>query len=241
MGSKLRSVLRQIHWSLALRAAIFAASWFFLPFWAFLLVAFYLYFVPFFQPRRLALPSLLVIFFTAVLTPTPWFAIFLGVAWYLILGIKDLIFINRKQAYEILVLFLVFLVTVRFFAHFDSWAGAFSVLYSLATSVVVFLLCKGFLKYGDLPEHAGYREKAARSTAAAAVVALILFELSLLFLVLPIHFLFQASLFFVVAAIILESVFEYVNGALTRRIILVNFSIFFIFLVIILGSAQWSL
>lgn len=241
-AEKLKSALRQTHWSLALRAAVFGASWLFLPFWVFMLVALYFYFIPFFQPWILAFPSLVLIFFTAVLAPSLWLAVFFGVTWYLILGIKDLIFVGRKQAYEMLVFLLVFLITVGFFSYFDSWAGTLPMIYSLTMSAVIFLLSRGFLNYGaDSPGSAGHREKSAKNTIAAGVVALVLFELSLPFLVLPLHFLYQASLFFVVSVILMESAFEYAKGTLTRQVLLVNFSIFFIFLVIILGSAQWTL
>ena len=46
MAGKLKSISRQIHWSLLLKAAVFALAWFFVPFWLFFLIALYLYFIP---------------------------------------------------------------------------------------------------------------------------------------------------------------------------------------------------
>jgi len=237
MAVKLKSVLKRIHWSLALKAAVFAASWFLLPLWLFFLIALYLYFVPPFQSGKLVAPFLVLMFFATTLTPSLWLAALFGVLWYLILGIKDLVFIDRKEAYESLVLLLIFFSGIRFFAHFDSWSGIMPLLADLLFGAAVFLLCKGFLGYVD-EAHGVSRE---RKAIAAVVAALVIFEAALIIVFLPLHFLYQASLFFITALVFLESVFEYARGALTRRMLLMNFSIFFVFLVIILGSAKWTL
>lgn len=109
METKLRLILKRIHWSLALKAAILAVVWMVLPGWAFLILSAYLYFVPFFDPWKLFLPFLVFLFLAFTGPPNPGFALILGSLFYVILGIKDLILIDRRSAYDIMILISLFL------------------------------------------------------------------------------------------------------------------------------------
>ncbi len=56
MAEKLRSISKRINWSLVLRSVIFGVAWWALPFWLFLLVALYLYFVPITGASKVSVP-----------------------------------------------------------------------------------------------------------------------------------------------------------------------------------------
>lgn len=241
MAAKLKSVLKRIHWSLVIRALVFAAAWFLLPFWIFLFVGLYLYLIPLFRTRELALPFLLVIFFALQEPVSFWFAPLLAALFYLILGIKDLIFIDRKPVYEALVLLLLFLMFLRFFSRFDHWSNPAAFFYALAMSAVSLFLIRGFLNY---EASAGLADDSRIKKAAgvsAEIAALVIWQVSLVLLFLPLNFLYQSALLFLTATVLLECIFDYLNKNLTRQRILTSFSVFFVFLVIILGSVRWGL
>ncbi len=238
MVEKLRLASRQIPWSLVLRAAVFAIAWLYLPFWLFLLIVLYLYLSPLFQPLKLALPFLLLLFFTAAEPATVWRAVFFAVLFALILGIKDLIFIERKSAYEILILLLLFPLYIIFFSHFDSWQGFSPFASSLLISLVFFFLCRGFLRYGKDPSFDNIPRAAS---VAVGITSLMVWQLALAMLFLPISFLYQSAIAFLATVLLLEAIFHYIERSLVRERILLHFSVFFIFLVIILGSAHWGL
>ena len=240
---------------MVLKSAAFGASWFFLPLWAFLVLGIYFYFVPLFRPLELILPFSLVIFFAAVGPANAWLALFFAVALYLILGVKDLVFINRRSSYEVLALLILFLTLLKFFVHFDSWDGGTAFLAAFLISATFFFLGKGFLRYSSLskvgaviaaeshPHESSPRKSGSegRAKIAAGVMALAVFEFAFALLFLPINFLYQSALLFVAAAIFLEFLADYAAGTLARPKLMVSLSTLFIFLVIILGSAQWSL
>src|SRR5579863_4846301 len=104
MGEGLKSILKRISWSSLLKAVIFAAAWWLLPFWLFLLIALYLYYVPLAGSYGASAPfwTLMLI---GLLEPSNLFtALIFGAVFYFILLIKDLLIIDRRMAYEIVVL-----------------------------------------------------------------------------------------------------------------------------------------
>src|ERR1700735_5015882 len=119
MEEKLKSISKQIHWSLLAKAAIFALGWFFLPFWLFLLLALYLYFFPFFQSRKLLGAPFLGLLALTFIGPASFFmAIVFGLLFYYLLLIKDLVLIDRKAAYELFAFVLLFFFLRSFYENF---------------------------------------------------------------------------------------------------------------------------
>src|SRR3989338_1335654 len=145
MAAKLKSILRPIHWSLAFKAALFAVAWLVLPAWAFVLVAFYLYCVPRFQALRFGFPFLALLVLLVTEPPRAVGAFFAGVAWYLLLGTKDMAFMEKRTPHAALVLLIVFLMCVLFFSRFSSWDRPEVFVYAFAVGAAFFLLCRGFL------------------------------------------------------------------------------------------------
>ncbi len=225
---------------LLLRVVIFGFGWFLLPFWLFIILALYLYLVPFFSVRRFALPFAAVVFFAAISPKSLPLAIIFSGVFYLILGVKDLVFIERGSAYKTLVLLIAFFMFVRFFSNFDSWSGSGPFLYSLIIGLLVFLLNRGFLSYGG--DGGSYSaERFRRGGILAAISGLLVSQVAIAALFLPLNYLYQSALVFLVAALALELSFDYLGGKIVRRTILANLSIFLVFVVIILGSAEWTL
>lgn len=239
METRLKLILRQIHWSLALKAFILAVVWLFLPRWAFLVLSFYFYLVPVFHPGKLFLPFLVFLFLAFEGPTNPGFAVILGLLFYIILGIKDLILIDRRSAYDILVLVLMFVLYIRFFSGFGDSLGYLPVISIFLLSAVLCLLYGGFLSYGS-GEGSSAGERGG-SKVVLGLVWLLISQMSLAIIFLPLNFIYQSALAFFLSAIIFGLASAYLNGTVTRERILINFSVVFVFLVLILGSVQWGL
>src|SRR5258708_3672304 len=134
MAAKLKSISKQIHWSSVLKALVFALAWIWFPFWFFAILALGLYFIPFFQARRLAIPFLTLLILCYIQTPDMAFAIIFGVVFYETLLIKDLLLIDRRSAYELLVLALTFLLLREFYMKFNEGITRAALIYSFFTA-----------------------------------------------------------------------------------------------------------
>ncbi|OGZ52733.1 MAG: hypothetical protein A3B25_00870 [Candidatus Ryanbacteria bacterium RIFCSPLOWO2_01_FULL_48_26] len=238
MAEKLKSILKQIPWSLALRAFVFGASWLLLPFWAFLLLSLYFYLFPFFQPVRFAVHFAILIFFMAAASLGFVAAVFFSIVFYLLLGLKDFRFTDRRSAYETFLILFVFMFASRFYFFFETRQGISPLFYVLFFGIIFFFLSRGLFGYSATSFELVLKN---RSQVSRFILAVLLCQLMLGIAVLPLDFLYQTSFFFLSAVVLIESVFDYLYGVLTSRRLLANFSIFFVFVVIILGFAPWSL
>jgi len=227
---------------LVIRAAIFGLAWLLLPFWLFLLIALYFYFRPFFRPLKLFFPFLMTLFFAFTGQPGFLSAVFLSVLFYLLLGIKDLVFVDRKSSHEVLIMLLMFLTLTRLFSYYGSWGAPSAFFCAFAVGIVFFILANSFAsEYGNGARAAVAGKPLKSEQIIPAIAALASWQLTLAAFFLPLNFLYQSALTFLSVAILLELISDHLGGALTRRRILVYFSAFSVFFVLILGMAQWTL
>jgi hypothetical protein len=238
MEEKLRSILRRIHWSLTLKAIIFATSWFLLPAWLFFIVALYMYVVPRFRSMTFIFPFAVLMFFAISEAPSLLGALLFSVLFYLLLGVKELGFIDKRTPYEALILSLSFLAYTQFFSRFVAWGSIGVFFYAFAVSFMFFLLCRGFLRYAVFNKEDGATR---RGLLGAGIIAFFVWELLLTVVFLPLNFLYQSALLFIITAVLFDLVLDYATSELVRGKLLINFSVFFTFLVIILGSVRWAL
>ncbi|HTY39633.1 MAG TPA: hypothetical protein VMC43_00890 [Candidatus Paceibacterota bacterium] len=225
--------LRGLPWSLIVRAVIFGGAWLILPFWAFAVLAFGMYFFPLFQPFLLFVPFLLTIVFAGLLGTSLWGAVFLGILFYLVIGIKDLILIDRRRAYHILT-FLIFLALfLNFFYHYPRPDVPFA---AFGLGLIFFIVFRGFVAY-IIPE-AG---EAHRATFVSGLAALLVGQLALILLVLPLSFFYQTALLFLSVVLLAEFVIDHLEDRLDRRIVLTNASIILVFFSVVLALNRWGL
>lgn len=219
---------------LILKAAVLGLGWLFLPFYAFLLLAVYFYFVPFFQQFKLLVPFILTIAVTASLPYEIWFAFFIGLLFFLILGIKNLVLVNRFENHQLTVFLLLFLIFLSLFSHFESWQ---------AWTASAALLGTGFSFFFLFEELADYtRERSERKKLiVAALGALLIWQGASVIIFLPLNYFYQTAILFLSAIIMADLFLEYIAKKLDRRKILSDFSIFFAMASIILASANWGL
>lgn len=264
MVEKLKSILRPIPWSLLFRALSYSLVWFFglslylssyVSGWVFWLavsgVAFYFYFFPPFGAARLLPPFILLIFFSFLLAPSFFGALILGIVFFLILGIKDLIFINRFSAYHILVMLLLFLMFVNFFYTFNRWDNALIIFFSLALAFFYFLLTLWFLDYkkaGEAGSGGGFslfsflkNKKRLKEILFMSFSSFLLWQAILVFAFLPLNFVYQTASLFIFSFILFEFTHDYIFGSLKREKILTLFGVFFFLMALILGGGEWEL
>ena len=243
MGTKLKSITNVIHWSLAAKAAAFGVAWSLLPWWLFIVVALGLYVSSFFQMKAF-LPHVVAMLVLSVAFPSRSLlvALFLAAAWYVTMGIRELIFVDRTSASYLLTLMLFFGAAVAFFSRFDSWEHPLVFMWGAAVSAVWYVLAKRVV----VPEaHAGVAETpAAPLLVSLAIMSFLLWQLGIAIVLLPFSALYQSALLFLIAAAFLELVAAYSRAQVTRRKLLETFSIFFIAAVFILvvsgGSGDYT-
>jgi hypothetical protein len=245
MAEKLRSILRRISWSSVLKAVIFAVAWWALPFWLFLLVALYLYFIPITGAGMVSVPFFVLLLITLLQKPSVIFAVIFGIVFYFLLLVKDLIIIDRRSAYEVLMLVLSYLLIRGFFLNvggsFGWWSLIDSAVAAVAVSALVGSFIKNFSTASAMPDAAGLREAHSFRRMLGWLTFLLTWQLLIVGLFLPLDFLYQSAIVFLIAVIILDLVPQYVFGELTRAKVLVTGTVLFALLVIVLSSARWTL
>ena len=241
MEAKLRSISRSIPWFLIFKAAIFGATWLFLPFWLFLLIALYLYFFPPFQIFRLGFPFLLTTLSAAVIQRSLVVGAFLGLIFYLILGIKDLIFIKRVLAYKVMTAALVFLVVSDFFHRFSSWGSLSVTFWSLVLAAIFFLLIKNLVNYEEFSSPRTVRVGRSEKLLTFGILGLLVLELAFLLLFLPFSFYYQIAFFSAFIFVIPTLTLDYLQGLHLPGKIIIGLSFLFVFIVFIMASTEWSI
>jgi hypothetical protein len=248
MVEKLRSILKRTSWSLVLKAVIFAVAWWALPFWLFLLIALYLYFVPITGTGKISVPFFVLLLITLLQKPSVVFALIFGVVFYFLLLVKDLIIIDRRSAYEILMLVLSYLLLRGFFLNVGGSFGWWSLIDSAVAAAAVSVLVASFIKNFSGPSAAAVampdgsaREERSFRRMLGWLTFLLTWQLLIVGLFLPLDFLYQSAIIFLVAIIILDLIPQYDFGELTRTKVLVTGTVLFALLVIVLSSARWTL
>lgn len=235
MEAKLKSISNLIPWSLLLKAALFGAGWLVLPFWLFIVFALYLYFVPYFQPLKLGVPFGITLLLALLVEANGWLAVFFALIFFFILGIKDLVFVDRQTAYSFLVFVLSFLSVLIFFSKFDYGVSLASFAWLIFSGILIVLLVNSFIKY-NLEKI----DRRKRNTLLGFSFLLFI-EAGLVALFLPVNFFHQTAILFFSFVVIFELMTDYLSQKLSMRRGLMYFSLFFAALVIILASAEFSI
>jgi hypothetical protein len=236
MEEKLKSISGRIPWSLLLRAVAFGVGWLILPFWAFLILAVGIYFLPVFQVWKLFFPFILTLILAFLVPSGLWAALFLSALFFFILGVKDLVLIDRTAAFRFLLYIFLFIAFFYSFSRFDYGLTAASFFWFFALSLLFSFLLGNFFVYSRL----GTEKKRFRSVALA-LLGMILFELSLAVLFLPLNFLTATILVFTAAVILFELASDYFSGRLTSIRIMSYGTIFFVIYALLLSSQSFSI
>jgi len=269
MAAKLKSISRQIHWSLLGRAALFALAWFFLPFWLFALIALYLYFFPLFNTWKLfwlffALLVLAYIEESGAGSSGLVFVVIFAALFYYLLLIKDLLLIDRKSAYELLILVLVFFLFRDFYGKIGIGVGVgaasltsiitgVSLWYGLLVAALIGLLVNSFIRtFSDtinvntihsdnIYSDSVHENPMRRITVWLAFI--LVWQFLILGLFLPLDFAYQSVVVFLASVFIVDLLPEAcieAAGVSRQRIVTTGITAG-VLLFIVLASAHWGL
>lgn len=241
MAEKLKSILRQTNWSSVVKAVLFGVAWWALPWWLFLIVALYLYFVPITGAGKVSVPFL-VLLLISFLEPQGIISAILFIAvFYFMLLVKDLLIIDRRTAYEMLMLVLAYLLIRGFFLNVGSSFGYQAFIDSIIAAIAVSAMVGSFIKnFSAVPDDAA-REARSFRRMLGWMTFILMWQLLLVGLLLPLDFLYQSAIVFLVAVVLMDLVPQYVFGELSRTKILATSTVLFTLLVIVSASARWVL
>ena len=234
--ARLRSIGAKVPWRLVVKALLAAVAWYALPYWIFIFLALSLYFIPVFRPFPLFVPFIVLFFLTAVLPADIFGAAFVGVSFFLLLGVKDLVLAKRDERYLALVVVLLFGTGMWFFADADAGGSLFG---TLILGAFFFALAASYVRAlgedRELP-----MELRSHLRASALVSALLIAEWAWALFLLPLSESHRFMLYFIPAALLVSFISEYASGGPSRRSALVHFSVFLAAVVVLLASAHWE-
>lgn len=232
MEEKLKSILRAIPWYLALKSAVFAAAWVALPEWMAWVLALVFYFSSFFRAKHMGVPFLALLIIGHLLGQNLVVAVALGFIFFLILGSKELIFIDRRGAMRAIIYSILFLGSIAFYSDLDGWAASMP-LKAFLFAWLFWALSRRFIAKLEAPDE--------KHPLILAGSAFLLWEISAVVAFLPLDFLYQAAIVMVSIAALFEWTVAGSEGTLTRNKALLYSSFLFIFVTILFTSAKWSL
>jgi len=208
-----------------------------LPFWLFFLISLYLYAERLFHSRSLAVPFSTLLLLCYIQSPSAPFAIIFGGVFYFILLIKNLILIDRRSAYELVVLTLTFLLARDFYAAWNGGVTGAAVAYAFLAAAVFGFLARSFIRFfkNDITVSVGVPR------TAVTLMVLLMWQAFIAGLFLPVDFTYQTVMVFLVAVLLIDLVPQHLTGNITRAKVFTAASVIFTLFVVVLGSARWGL
>ncbi|OGY64276.1 MAG: hypothetical protein A3B92_00625 [Candidatus Harrisonbacteria bacterium RIFCSPHIGHO2_02_FULL_42_16] len=255
MAGKLKSACQnlylrlkqQSHWSLFLKAVIFAAV-LYLAAWSdfriissifFIIAAVVLYARPIFSGYQIwraftvllvvAILGMKIVSGTALFFPAPLAFAFI---FYLILGIKDYLFIKRSRIYYIAALLLFYSIFIIFFLADKSDWFAFKYGAVVLASYFLFWEWLGIITSFSFPK----REMVISSAAALATGQILLATAFL-----PIGFLSAANFMLLFVFILNEFILKHFMGGISREFLIKRLILFFLLAGLIFWTSGWAL
>ncbi|MFA5098684.1 MAG: hypothetical protein WC461_00495 [Candidatus Paceibacterota bacterium] len=236
-GSILPLALKSVGLGILLFFALATGEWFYIA--AFVLAGCYFYFFPGVNSRQFLASFLVILLFPAFLREfldSGWFlAVSLAYTaiFFVLLGLKNLIFINRRPIYHFLNGVLVLAIFSLFFWS-DRSGILFFVKYLAAFSAFLYLF-KEFLDISN--EIPGAQKNNLFAWSVSFLVFQIVWALSFL----PINFLNAGALTLLIILIFQDFILGHINGSINRRLVLRNITVFIALALAIFGASSWSL
>ena len=196
---------------------------------------------------KLFLPSFLVLIgasFLSISRMSPESTAFLatlslyfGILFFILLGVKNLIFIHRILPYYFLNTFLFAVIFMLFFA---SDTGGFFIHTYLLLCAAVFSLVREFLGFNFAPTLGLLQTPVAiRRNIIALIFTFLLMEFVWVVALLPLGFLNAASFMVLVILLLEDLLLHTLSGTLTRPIILRNATFFLSISFLIFWFSKW--
>lgn len=236
MEIRLKSVSKNLTLRLASKAAVFGvllflagiANFRFTAVVIFIGAAVFLYLSPLFRTVEFSLPFLLLMAFSLAAIETLAGSgqflpavIFLSFLFFLILGLKDLVLIQRTTWQRFLNLSLAYLALLLFFYYVQEFFFLKLILLFGVTLLLIKDLFKKRIFYW--------------------LIAFLVVEAAWALSLLPFGFISAATILLLVYFVLTDLAIYYLDNALTRRRILTDISIFALLFILTLAFSRWGL
>lgn len=156
----------------------------------------------------------------------------MGGLFYLILGLKELVFINRRSVSTLMIFSIILIAGFLLYGSLDTWSSWMPVK-TLIFAWLFWALTRGFMLQIEEP-HDKY-------PLALAVMAFLLWEIGTAAAFLPLDFVYQTTIVVFAAFIFFEWLTAYAESRLSRNKILLYLSFFFILITLIFSFAKWGM
>ena len=166
------------------------------------------------------------------------FLLVLGILFYWLFLIKDLLLIDRKGAFELLLIALDFFLIRLFYANAGGLGvSGWSTWYALWMAALLALLAHSFvLNFSEVSEGRGLRR------ASSWLIFFLMWQFLVIGLFLPLDFVYQSVLIFLVSVLLLDTLPEHVanpRGVSVNRLMVTGITLGVLFILVI-GSARWT-
>ncbi len=236
MVEKLKSITKQIPWSLLLKPIVFGVAWFVAPLWVSIVSAVLLYSVPFFTTGGTLLQFSILLVLAAFLPGTVMNAVGLGIVFALIIGIQELIFAYRIRAYEVITVMILFLVGFAVFSYAVHTDEQIPYIYLVGTSILLFLLFRDTLRRYIAAANDGVMN---HSGFLSGLITLFLFESMVILLLLPLTMFAETALFLLLGTLLLDQASDYLRGTMTSARTVFAAVLFFLVLGSVFAFTPW--
>jgi len=177
------------------------------------------------------LPMLMSFVLASILGQNFIAAALLGVLFFLILGLKELVFIDRRLASESMIFLILSAAGFLLYESADAWS-AWAAVKIFIFAWMFWALAGGFLERKEISN--------PKSPLVLGVMSFLLFEISMVIAFLPLDFLYQAAIAIFTAFIFFEWLTAYSEERLEKNKILFYASFLFILATLIFSFAAWS-
>lgn len=202
--------------------------------------AVYFYFYPTFENRFLSsfLIILLAPFFVIYSPIFPIYLLFFSFLFFLFLGIKNLVFINRYQVYQFLNNFLFFLIFIIFFSADKSqlFFLKYLILFPLSFFILKELLMWHFSRF-----ESQLQISVQRISAYSATFSFLLGQLVWAIALLPIGFLNLSALMLVFVLASKDLIINHLEGEIDKNSVLKNITMVILFSIVIFAVSRWKI
>lgn len=166
-----------------------------------------------------------------------WAVAVFGIMFFLLLGVKNLIFINRSLFYNFLNNFLLLAV---FFLFFLSDQSQFFLIKYLAVFLAVFFLWREFLFFSVRSVNDNLGNWQSKINLLAMVFSFLVFQVFWATALLPIGFLNAGAFMLLTVLVMKDLLINHLSGVLGQQEIMKNATIFIVFSVIIFAASIWT-
>jgi hypothetical protein len=208
-----------------------AFAWAALPEWVAWVLGGVFYFSSLFMARHMGFPLAAAFLLAHFLGQSPIVALGLGALFFIILGLKELVFIDRRLASTIMVFGLLIMAGFLLYGGEDPWSPWLP-LKALIFAGIFWTLSKRFLLIVEEPN--------PKHPLALGAMSFILWEVALVVGFLPLDFLYQSSIAIFSALILFEWFLAYIEDRLTTNKILLYVSFLSILVTLIFTAANWA-